>query len=835
MSLNNNVEHHGVNAETEIKRSQVTRIYKDPINSFFSIFTGRKLGYTLIIFGALTFILPTLTKIFFLLFIFLRLIAKPPLQSLPLYIPKGAKQKSDPHNLVPSKSGRTIGPSDGISYMGVERQTGHEVWITSEIMRRHMLYVATTGGGKSVTLQTFAISFSLVMGSGYSYTDGKAQLDLAVDHGSSALRFNRALDYLVVSYITGGMDSWNIDDSNTLRTNTFNFYSSGSYSELNEINSSLLDAEDDVWGKRAVSFLNALTLTLVYLRDIGEIEMSVESYLPYLNIEAIGILAGRTDLPEIAVGQLKGFIRTIPGVTADMFQSLLQGQPIKSTTVFDQFGYVTMQIIPLMNMLSGDYSHIFKCLQGHVAMKDVVINRRILLILLPALEKSSASLASLGRISMAAQKSMMGSSLGNQLEGNVQKNLKTSATSAMSPFPSFCDEVGYYFVEGTAVAAAQSRSLWIMMVYCGQDLAGLRRLSEMASKETDQVIGNTVTKMGGYLLDSESIEMFNKQAGEAITSQIDRMDIDHDGVLRGRHIANQVNMVSKSRVNVRDFNNLIEGEAFVLHKDHYIQIDIPQIKAATITQMALNDFIPSPRFSKAERTQIINKFTIYKSKFSMLHKKPTRININKASSDVFNEIRANFESANAVGMPLIVQGISVFTCFQIEMNKLLESYFTEAKPYSVSQSNKTDVNYIGVPTVVNDEDVSGLSSSDVEVDVDSNDSNDKSDEFIINVDNSDESNEFASDIKSTINDNTQLFANVFTGGMLNAEQVKSSFTEVSTLLEPELPKEVIVKKVDKSIQNIADASGYPGKTRLEKNPTLAINLLQRLQRDLQKS
>lgn len=829
-----NVGFHGVNSDTEIERKSITRIYKDPVNAFFSLFSGRKLGWTLIIFGLMTIIVPTITKIFFILFVLLRIFFPPELQKLPLYIPKLSPQDRDPHNIVPSKNGRAIGPSDGIGYMGVERRTGLEVWMTSEVMRRHLLYLATTGGGKSVSLQTFSITFSLVMGSGYSYTDGKAQLELAIDHASSALRFNRGLDFLVLSYITGGLDSWNIDSTNILRTNTFNFYSSGSYSELNEINASLLDAEDDIWGKRAISFLNALTITLVYLRDTGEIEMGVESYLPYLNIEAVGMLGGRTDLPEIAVSQLKGFIRTIPGVNSEIYNSIMAGKPFKSTTVLDQFGYITMQIIPLMNMLSGDYSHIFKCLQGHIAMQDVVINRRILMILLPALEKSSASLANLGRISMAAQKSMMGSSLGSVVEGDVHKNLKTSATSAMSPFPSFNDEVGYYFVEGTAVAAAQSRSIWIMMVYCGQDLHGLRRLSEMASKETDQVIGNTVTKVVGYIQDPTAIEMLSKQAGEAITSQIDRMDIDHDGILRGRHIANQVNMVNKQRVNVRDYNNLIEGEAFVLHKDTLIEISVPMIKAPTLKIMALNDFIPSPRFGISESQEIINKVSIYKNSFTSILKKIPKVNINRASSETFSNIRTSFDNAESLNVPLGAMGIAVFSAFQIEINKLLATYFTESKGYTESEQNAhTPVQYEDHSVSV-EEDVSGLTASDVGIDIDNDSTNYDSNEISIDSDSLN-ADAFTSDIKSTINQNEYLFANVFTSGLLNKDDVSSSLTKVTTLLQPELTEPEVVKKVSKSVKNIADASGYPGKTKLEKNKSLSIHLLLKLRQDLQNS
>jgi intracellular multiplication protein IcmO len=820
--------YHGIDASSEISRNKVTRIYKSPITEFCELFQGRKLGYTMMFFAIVSVLFPTLSRIFFPMFILFSIVFPIPLRQLPLNMPIHAKQRKDPNNMVPSKAGRAVGRSEGIGYMGITRETKEETWITSDKMRRHLLYLSTTGGGKSVTLLTYSISFSLVMGSGYSYTDGKAQLDLAVDHVSSCLRFNRALDFLCVSYITGGIDTWG--ESTTQKTNSFNFYATASYSEISEINIALLDGDNDIWAKRAESFISALSKILVYLRDTGEINLSVESYIPYLNLEAVGKIAGRSDIPDVAASQIRQFLRTIPGITDESFVTLLQGQPVKSTTVHDQFGFVTMQIIPLMNMLAGDYAHIFRCIQGQVTMKDCVINRRILMVLLPALEKSASTLANLGRITLAAQKSMMGSSLGSEFEGNVHQNLNTSATSALSPYPSFNDEVGYYFVEGMALTAAQSRSLWMMMIYCGQDLPALRRLSEIASKETDSVIGNTVTKMGGFLQDESSVEMFKKQMGQAYTSEVDRMDIDQSGAMRGRHIANQVNNVIRDRVNIRDFNNLIEGEAFIQQQDKYFQIDIPQIKASRVKEGKYNDFIPCPPFLTEEREKFLNRFKVYEQAFSSLLKGERKATVSRSSLEVFTTIRQNFDNAAAQNMPLTATGLGVFTLYQIEIHKLLSTFHTSAAPYS-NTITVDDENYNTVLSEPDDHDPSNLVSADDEADLDALDS-----ENIISIESEAQtpSSKFASEIESTINQNAHAFANVFTSGLLNESEVRKDLKEVSSLLEPQIDEDKILKRVDKSIQNIADASGYPGSKRLEKNTGLSVILLQKLQKDLQR-
>src|SRR3546814_6254962 len=54
-------------------------------------------------------------------------------------------------------------------------------------------------------------------------------------------------------------------------------------------------------------------------------------------------------------------------------------------------------------------------------MEDVVLNRRILITLIPALEKSADEVSSLGKINVAGLKDMMGKSIGNALTGDREE------------------------------------------------------------------------------------------------------------------------------------------------------------------------------------------------------------------------------------------------------------------------------------------------------------------------------------------------------------------------------------------------------------------------------
>src|SRR5690606_25017035 len=117
---------------------------------------------------------------------------------------------------------------------------------------------------------------------------------------------------------------------------------------------------------------------------------------------------------------------------------------------------------------------------------------RILVIMLPALEKAGDEIANLGKIVVANLKGMMGGTLGSQIEGSWFDVVENRPTSSPSPFLCILDEVGYYTVEGMALMAAQARSLGFSMIYASQDIPAMLRLND---KEAKSIIANTNTKI----------------------------------------------------------------------------------------------------------------------------------------------------------------------------------------------------------------------------------------------------------------------------------------------------------------------------------------------------
>ncbi|MCB1557154.1 MAG: type IV secretory system conjugative DNA transfer family protein, partial [Alphaproteobacteria bacterium] len=114
-------------------------------------------------------------------------------RSLIFKMPSGAKWK-DKNNEGPGRSGK----GEGILYIGNAKNTDEEVWFTNTDTRTHILYLGTTGSGKTVGL-TSMVTNALTWGSGFVYIDGKADTDLWSKLSSLVRRFGRDDDLLVLN------------------------------------------------------------------------------------------------------------------------------------------------------------------------------------------------------------------------------------------------------------------------------------------------------------------------------------------------------------------------------------------------------------------------------------------------------------------------------------------------------------------------------------------------------------------------------------------------------------------------------------------------------------
>ena len=428
--------------------------------------------------------------------------------ALPLKMPAFAKTKDENEkNKKPA----------GILFLGNEKPSGDELWLSGKDAGTHILFLGTTGSGKTEGLKSI-VSNALSWGSGFIYIDGKADTDLWASIYALARRFGRDDDLFVLNYLTGNSDLGSV-------SNTINPFTTGSSSYLTNLLVSLMDeakGENAMWKGRAVALMGALMPVLTYRRETQGHQLDVKVILDSISLASIIRLSRDVTIPERIRNALSStYLETLPGYIAAAFDD--QGNeappgpndpPRDISTVSQQHNFLSMQFTRALQSLSGDYWHIFGSQVADVVMQDIVLNRRILVVLIPSLEKSADEAANLGKIVTASIKGMMGTTLGSAVEGDWSGVIDNKLSKSSSPFITIFDEVGYYATQGMAVMAAQARSLGFSLVFASQDIPSMEvRVRE----EARSITANCNLKIFGKLEESlDTQELLRKDGRQDV-------------------------------------------------------------------------------------------------------------------------------------------------------------------------------------------------------------------------------------------------------------------------------------------------------------------------------
>lgn len=478
---------------------------------------------------------------------------------LPFRIPK-TSGLIDPGQINPGTDKPEM--AEGITFFGNERKTKKELWFNNSDMRTHVLIFGSTGAGKTESLLSLAYN-SLVQGSGLIYVDGKGENVLYTKVFSMARTMGREDDVLCINYMTGSRDVFGAQEKKL--SNTLNPFSSGGSGGLTELLVSLMDdggGGGDMWKGRAISLISAIMMALTYMRDQKEILLDVEAIREYLILDnIIKLFKTRRDFPNHIRSALRAYLVSLPG-----FQ---ESAPKQNDTVLEQHGYLQMQFTKILGSLSDQYGFIFKTNLGEVDFKDVVLNRRILVVLLPALEKSTDELANLGKIIVACLKQMMAQALGATVEGTYAEVVETKPTNSPTPFMTVLDEYGYYAVKGSAVMPAQARSLGFSMIFAGQDLPAFEKASK---EEAASIVANCNIKICMKLEDpKDTYDLFEKSAAETTVVVDGKYERKEGTLFGGMRQGGGGSVETRKRINILDLKEQKEGEAHIIFKSALVR------------------------------------------------------------------------------------------------------------------------------------------------------------------------------------------------------------------------------------------------------------------------
>lgn len=494
---------------------------------------------------------------------------------VPFKLPKSANE-IDPHHRKPNGS---LGMAEGILYLG-NSADGEEIWFNNNDARTHMLYLGTTGAGKTFGLKSIVCN-ALTWSSGFVYIDGKADTDLWSTLSALSRRFGRDDDLLIMNYMTGNA-------SGKVPSNTLNPFSTGSASYLvNMLTSLMPDSGGDnaMWKDRAVALISAIMPCLVWKRENQNIPLSIGVIRQYLTFQAIIKLSRDKQLPELLRKNVKAYLDELPGYVDDAFDD--KGEEKKdnqtdTSTPRQQHGFLSMQFTRAMSSLGEDYGFIFDTQAADVDMNDVVLNRRLLVTLIPALEKSGDETANLGKIISASLKGMMGATLGNTVEGDTATAIENKPTTAPTPFIAVFDEVGYYAAQGMAVMAAQARSLGFCLVFAGQDMPALEK---RVKEEAKSITANCNIKLFGKLEDpTQTKDFFEKSVGQSMVTEV-------SGFEKGKESAN-ASIQLRSRASYSELKFFQDGQAICTFGKALAEIKIYFHDIGHAKSMRVQRFLP---------------------------------------------------------------------------------------------------------------------------------------------------------------------------------------------------------------------------------------------------
>lgn len=590
-------------------------------------------------------VLPSIVDILFLFGMIVFLLAIFNHKALPFRMPQRAK-RLDYNDPIPGSNKPRM--ARGICFIGNEIATDFELWFNNEDMRTHMLIFGSTGSGKTEFLVSLAYN-ALVQSSGFIYVDGKGDNALFAKVFSMARYMGREDDVLLINFMTGARDI--VGPQRTRISNTMNPFALGSSSMAAQLVVSLMDAaaqtpDGDMWKGRAISFVEALMKILVYMRDRGDILLDANVIRQYFHLNKLETIVidkrfpldndrsvSIEDAPDVIIEPIANYLANLPG-----FDKNKKGK--QSNEVYEQHGFITMQLTRTFTSLADTYGHILRTELPEVDFRDVILNRRILVVLLPALEKAPEELANLGKIIVASLKAMMASGLGEEVEGTYQQLIERKVTNSPTPFMCILDEYGYYAVKGFAVVPAQARSLGFSAIFAGQDLPAFQK----ASKEEALSIGaNTNIKIAMKLEDPiETWDFFQKTAGEAYVTQAGGFQTNTNSMSNTYLDTRSASIEKRARIDLLDLKDQREGEMHIFFKSRIVRARAFFGNPKPVKKMRLNQFLKV----KAPSDESIISFVSRLQQFERVFKEPSLLQ-STALSDELNTV-LNLSAAKTV-------------------------------------------------------------------------------------------------------------------------------------------------------------------------------------------
>jgi len=498
-------------------------------------------------------------------------------KQLPLQMPKQAKL-IDRSELNPVTRKNENG--EGILYLGNNRSiTGkkEECWVNNSQARTHFLIAGTTGSGKTMALLGM-VANALTWGSGCIYVDGKADNSLFFNIHALCRRFGRDDHVYVLNFMTGGQDIFTLKKDGARRSNTFNSFSRGGADDFIQMMVSLMPpagGDNAMWQGLAVGMIDAVIRGLCLRRadhgleiDPGVIRDAIEMNSILEMAREFRMLEPGPPKYELVFRPIQTYLINLPGL--DWQAHVNGGDPVEADTK-KQHDFRSMQFLRQLTMIADTYGKVFRHQIPEVDMLDIILNNRVLVVMIPSMEKSEEESGAVGKLVVTALRMIMAMNLGDKVEGMYDDVVGSKATNSSSPYLCILDELGYFFTKGLAVIFAQARSLGFAMVAAMQDFPALMKGSN--KEEAESVIANTKFKESLAMEDSQSTaDFFLKTAGKAIVTEVSGYSGDVGATSTSYSDRMDASVNERDRVTLQELRDMETADSLMMWRDRIVRM-----------------------------------------------------------------------------------------------------------------------------------------------------------------------------------------------------------------------------------------------------------------------
>jgi hypothetical protein len=240
-------------------------------------------------------------------------------------------------------------------------------------------------------------------------------------------------------------------------------------------------------------------------------------------------------------------------------------------------------------MLATEYSHITVSQCPDITMTDIVLRRRILLILLPTLSKSSTQVRNLGKIIIAMTRNVSAKALGSSIEGSKLGVVDSKATNAVSSYAFIFDEWGAYAGKGAETLPQQVRSLNIVCCFAGQNFGSFE--AEGLTESAATIWSNCTIKICMKIEDDATAEKFSKMADEEYTLVADSYDMSDNGFTRKYKESKTARVEKRPVLNIKDLKAQGAGMATFLYGSTVERLRMFYADPEICNLMRINHFV----------------------------------------------------------------------------------------------------------------------------------------------------------------------------------------------------------------------------------------------------